>query len=48
MSYAVDGMKHLTLQASAHGSLWLDIVVVVAFALGALVLGAATLRRQTP
>lgn len=47
MSYAVDGMHHLTLQPVAGGALWGDIAIVLAFALGALVLGAATLRRRT-
>lgn len=48
MSYAVDGMHHLTLQAGASGALWGDVGIVLAFALGALMLGAATLRRRTP
>ncbi|HTW42000.1 MAG TPA: ABC transporter permease [Solirubrobacteraceae bacterium] len=47
MSYAVDGMHHLTLQSAAGGALWGDIAIVLAFAAGALVLGAATLRRRT-
>jgi ABC-2 type transport system permease protein len=47
LSYAVDGMHHLTLQAGASAALWSDIAIVVAFAAGALVLGAATLRRRT-
>jgi ABC-2 type transport system permease protein len=47
MSYAVDGMHHLTRQATASGALWGDIAIVLAFAGGALVLGAATLRRRT-
>jgi ABC-2 type transport system permease protein len=48
MSYAVDGMHHLTLQAGAGGALWGDVAIVLAFGAGALVLGAATLRRRTP
>ncbi|HLY47673.1 MAG TPA: ABC transporter permease [Solirubrobacteraceae bacterium] len=47
LSYAVDGMHHLSRQPGASGALWSDIGVVLAFAAGALVLGAATLRRQT-
>ena len=47
MSYAVDGMHHLTRQAAASAALWGDIAIVLAFAAGALVLGAATLRRRT-
>jgi ABC-2 type transport system permease protein len=48
LSYAVDGMHHLTRQPGAGGALWGDIVIVLGFAAGALVLGAGTLRRQTP
>ncbi len=48
LSYAVDGMHHLTLQSGAGGALWGDVVIVLAFAFGALALGAVTLRRQTP
>jgi ABC-2 type transport system permease protein len=47
LSYAVDGMHHLTLRAGAGGALWGDVAIVLAFACGALVLGAATLRRRT-
>lgn len=48
LSYAVDGMHHLTLQAGAGGALWGDIAIVLGFAAAALALGAATLRRRTP
>jgi ABC-2 type transport system permease protein len=48
MSYAVDGMHHLTREAHASAALWGDVAIVLAFAAGALLLGAATLRRQTP
>jgi ABC-2 type transport system permease protein len=47
LSYAVDGMHHLSRQAGAGGAFWADITVVLAFAVAALMLGAATLRRQT-
>jgi ABC-2 type transport system permease protein len=47
LSYAVDGMHHLSRQAGAGGAVTADIAIVLAFAAGALVLGAATLRRQT-
>ena len=47
LSYAVDGMHHLSRQAGAGGAVSADIAIVVGFAAGALVLGAATLRRQT-
>ncbi len=47
MSYAVDGMHHLTGQAGVSGALCGDIAIVLVFAVGALVLGAGTLRRRT-
>ncbi len=47
MSYAVDGMHHLTRQPGAGAALWGDMAIVLAFAAGALILGAGTLRRQT-
>ncbi|HET9104003.1 MAG TPA: ABC transporter permease [Solirubrobacteraceae bacterium] len=47
LSYAVDGMHHLTRQPGAAAALYGDIAVVLAFAGGALVLAAATLRRET-
>jgi ABC-2 type transport system permease protein len=47
LSYAVDAMTHLTL-GTATADVWLDLLVVVAFALAGLALGAATLRRRTP
>ncbi|HTX32739.1 MAG TPA: ABC transporter permease [Solirubrobacteraceae bacterium] len=47
LSYAVDGMHHLSHQAGVSAALVADIAIVLAFAAGALVLGAATLRRQT-
>jgi ABC-2 type transport system permease protein len=48
MSYAVDGMHHLTLQTGASGALVGDILIVLAFACAALGVGAGTLRRRTP
>jgi len=47
LSYAVDAMTKLT-QGSDTAEVWRDVGVVAAFALGALALGAATLRRRTP
>lgn len=47
LSYAVDGMHHLSRQAGAQPALWGDIAVVLVFALGALIGGAATLQRRT-
>jgi len=48
MSYAVDGMKHLTNSYTASAAVWGDIAIVLAFAAAALMLGAGTLRRRTP
>ncbi len=52
LSYAVDAMTVVsTTTSSALGGVdtgvWADLLVVVAFALAALALGAATLRRRT-
>ena len=47
LSYAVDAMTHLT-TSTESGQVWQDLLVVVAFAVGGLALGAATLRRRTP
>jgi len=47
LSYAVDGMHHLSLQRGVSGALIGDVMIVIAFAAGALLLGAGTLRRQT-
>jgi ABC-2 type transport system permease protein len=47
LSYAVDAMTHLT-RGTSTSDVWVDLLVVAAFAVGALGLGAATLRRRTP
>jgi ABC-2 type transport system permease protein len=47
LSYATDAMKTLTTTA-ATGDVWQDLAVVAGFAVAALALGAATLRRRTP
>ena len=47
LSYAVDAMTHLT-RGTSTADVWMDLLVVAAFAVGALGLGAATLRRRTP
>lgn len=47
LSYATDAMQSLV-ASSATGDVWRDLAIVVAFALAALALGAATLRRRTP
>ncbi|GAA4701135.1 ABC transporter permease [Nocardioides conyzicola] len=47
LSYAVDAMQTLT-ETTATGDVWRDLVVVAAYAVAGLALGAATLRRRTP
>jgi ABC-2 type transport system permease protein len=47
LSYATDAMQSLV-GTAATAEVWRDLGVVVAFALAALALGAATLRRRTP
>ena len=47
LSYATDAMQTLV-RTSATGDVWQDLGVVAVFALAALGLGAATLRRRTP
>lgn len=47
MSYAVDAMRHVSHAPNASGALWLDIGILLAFALLAVALGAVTLRRRT-
>jgi ABC-2 type transport system permease protein len=47
LSYAVDGMHHLTRESGTPGALIADMAIVMAFGAAALVLGAATLRRET-
>ncbi len=47
LSYATDAMQTLV-RTSATGDVWQDVGIVTAFALAALGLGAATLRRRTP
>jgi len=46
LTYAVDAMSRLA-GSTATGHVWIDLVVVVCFAVAALCLGAATLRRRT-
>lgn len=48
LSYAVDAMQRLTREPGVGSTTRWDIVVIVAFIVGSLVLGATTLRRRTP
>jgi ABC-2 type transport system permease protein len=47
LSYATDAMQSLV-ASSDTGEVWRNLGIVTAFALAALALGAATLRRRTP
>ena len=47
LSYATDAMQTLV-RTSDTGDVWQDVAIVAAFAVAALGLGAATLRRRTP
>jgi ABC-2 type transport system permease protein len=47
LTYAVDAMQRVTASTGASRSVGIDVVVVVASTISALLLGAATLRRRT-
>jgi ABC transporter DrrB family efflux protein len=47
LSYAVEGMQEISTSPDFTGTLALDVSVIAAFALVALVLGAVTLRRRS-
>jgi ABC-2 type transport system permease protein len=46
LTYSVDAMKRVTVNPSWTGILTRDLIVVVCFAIIALILGSATIRRQ--
>jgi ABC-2 type transport system permease protein len=48
LSYAVDAMRTVTTDPTPGADVAADLAVVLAFALGAVAAGAATLRRRTP
>ncbi|MFB4305523.1 ABC transporter permease [Actinomadura sp. GTD37] len=48
LSYAVEGMQEISGSSGFTATLALDVAVIAAFTLVALVLGAVTLRRRTP
>ncbi|QEO09561.1 ABC transporter permease [Protaetiibacter larvae] len=47
LSYSIDALTRVSAEADATGDVLGDVLVVAAFALGALVLAALTLRRRT-
>ena len=48
VTYAVDALQQVAAHPDPTGQMWRDLVVVLAFSVVALCLGAATLRRTTP
>jgi len=48
MSYAVDAMREVLVSSQVTGAYWRPLGLVVLFIVGALGLGAVTLRRRTP
>lgn len=48
LSYAVDALKQVTTSDDVDGTLVRNLIIVAACGVGALILGAATLRRRTP
>ncbi|MGP4024479.1 ABC transporter permease [Actinomadura sp. 3N407] len=48
LSYAVEGMREISLSAEFTTTLTLDVTVIAAFTVVSLLLGAVTLRRRTP
>jgi ABC-2 type transport system permease protein len=47
LSYAVDAMQTLTRSADSTGVVLRDLLIMLAFVAGAVILGSATLRRRT-
>ncbi|TDC55548.1 ABC transporter permease [Actinomadura sp. KC345] len=47
LTYAVEGMQEISASADFTGTLALDVSVIAAFTMAALLLGAVTLRRRT-
>ncbi|WP_245722181.1 ABC transporter permease [Nocardia crassostreae] len=47
LSYAVDALQQVSTHTGATGQMWRDLAIVAGFAIVALALGAATLRRRT-
>jgi ABC-2 type transport system permease protein len=48
LSYSVDALASVASQADPSGDVAVDLAVVWGFAVAALLMGAATLRRRTP
>jgi ABC-2 type transport system permease protein len=48
LSYAVDALQEVSSHPETTGTMWRDLAIFAGFAIVALCLGAATLRRRTP
>lgn len=47
LTYGVDAMRRISVESGISGELRKDLIIVLAFAIAAALLGAATLRSQT-
>ena len=47
LTYAVDGLREIMLEGQSLLDVWVELVVLIAFAAGTSILAAATLRRGT-
>ena len=47
ITYAIDALNLVVVETDIVGNAWRDLIVVAAFVVGALLLGAVTLRRKT-
>jgi ABC-2 type transport system permease protein len=48
MSYAVEALTEVGTHTAATSLMWRDLAIIIAAAVVALMLGAATLRRRSP
>lgn len=46
LTYAIDAMTHITKETALSGEVYKNLIVVLGFALAAVLLGAATLKRR--
>jgi ABC-2 type transport system permease protein len=47
LTYAIEAIQHVSREVGVSSTVWTNLAVVLGFALVAVLLGAATLRRQT-
>jgi ABC transporter DrrB family efflux protein len=48
LSHAIDALNAVASGSDDTAAIWIDIVIIAAYAIGAVVLGSLTLRRRTP